>query len=914
MTPVEEALQLALLVANDVVNFEAHRAIFYRPDISAEVMTWHYRETYCAANNQRRDLRRVKTDLKAVGRKLVAIVSAENVSAVIRLRTSDGYVGLLYINRPFGGPVYSAHEMWLLSLVGRLANAAMKDVNALKTLRLLHLVMIDRRVFSRDATPEQILAHYVEIAGLVVHPRPFDKFAPNIPSRPAPAIDEKIRIDAKLLSPNATQLVIAATLSSPDRQYRDRELNSTRYVLDERNSIAARVFMSKRPYRSLQVDAEKHSIVLFPDSVSHMSAPIVFGEEREQAEITIPQCLGVLTCETTRANAYTAWDEAAFALLAAHAAWPVGRALIERFATQLATERDVVKECGIALEKCSSEQQVFAELILAFKKLHYLRGLLCEVHWQHGTINGLDSWGDSQMEKVCARTHRGFEEHSQDCQVIAAKSAKPVIVRNPDSDKGVHPDALADGKLKHFAVVPLVSSHGHVSHTVHVERQDESPISERADIPLLIELSRLGSQALERVHAARVYNVWFTNCVGDKLQDLPSLLYSVSVAAYQAGVSTRIRSFLINGQDQQGLSQFGDRQLERFKGRMLPKDETTLGTLNALKEGKRPLLCSVSSQVWRRSGEFTTRFYKRVPQIKQFDKAGLSEWVEAPILDSTGNVVAKLVFDRQGATDTQFTQSEMQWIATITGSASLVAGTLASRQLTAALAREGLAADVLRHAISDIVTGALERLDDKLGSKNITDLAEIYRQARNSLGILRGLATKEREPQSIGSELQLVQQLVAPFLYNIGIAETIRIRFNRLEGCVPLSTRSETSCWSPFPWIMVKLLTNAAEATLRSAKSGRWLHNQLKISVTCRATVGTSVAIVVSNTGDQLPEAVKMAMNDSPREVASGGSGEGHGLAYARMLALDSGWNLTFLNKTDSTDFELAFPTKPVVG
>lgn len=889
----DELLRLGVLIANDVIQFEGHVAFLNWS--KSEQLTWHYRSSFkrSTANDASQHLKIHKSLMKKKSKVVTFYDESEKTNFAAWKISADSFSGVIRIRR--ASVDFNQYELLLLGHVQQLMEDALIRPRSLELLKSLHLEFLDQRIFPHAADPTHIVNCYVEKAAALIHPEHFDPLHESTNPASYNSKSHESRVDGKLLSANMTELRIVAAKSSSGSDY-GRDHFEDPYVIHRQDCIATRVWKSREAFVTNKLKRIKHRRKVFGDSVSHLSVPIHLGEEKLYGEIRLPDCLGVLTCETTMRDAYNDSKLSALALLGAHAAWPLGRSLIHEHVVRIGNERRIVQEATISLSRSARESDIFDILTEAFKKLQYSRGLYCTVDTSSDTVLGIDSWGDNLMEQLQLQTKRSKHHDAYDCQWLAIDSGQTQIIPDPENDRRVNKQAIETAKLNHFAIVPFVSAHEKIDHTVHIEREDHAPISESVDKPTVEELVRHGVEALERVRAAKSQQHWLGRCLSGGFSDHWSLLNGLAEAAVAGGVATRCRVFRIHGDTQTGFSQHGQHLAIDFEGSRLPNSVANRNVLSLLRKSKKTLLTTiVDKDLERRVADFEVNRVSGIHDEEALGKSGLKEWVEAPIFSAAGSLIAKLVFDHQSCPNTLFTPNELQWISAMAGAATFAIETHGTREIISELAKEGLAADVLRHAIRDVVTLAIDELHDNVLPHIV------YRTARNSLDRLRQLSQPVQSDTNIGDKLKVCADMAEPFLK----AGRVKLRLNRLGKFQAIHNDDSSS--SPFVWVALKLIANAIRSVNRFDEVTD--HDGHEVLVKLRRATSSRIALEVEDTGSGLPSSVLEKL-EHPVTVIEDAHGEGRGLAYVRLLCAQARWSFTHSRSDSRTKFRVEFPVK----
>lgn len=612
-----EILRHALLVANEIIGFKRHRMYFCWPGRNGPEKVWHYRVGFFPDSVLRRELE----DCRALHSQLVRSCKPTVVTdydsrraCLAALHLPGDVLGCLGIMREDD---FCEDEQWRLKLVAQLTEAALLNPDVADLLFRLNLMFLNRRTLMRMSSSQEILKEYLQKAGCLAHPESFYPLVVQKRGNPV------VRTAAKLITPNETALYFDAWHSTAARAEWTRKRRATRYILARDDSIAARVYKSCRPYMTNNYLEEENVVRLFADTKSHISAPIFANISFSQGGLSVPACLGVLSIETTKPNAYDENTLAAVTLMAAHAAWPLSRSLIREEADRKQQEAKTVSVTTERLRECTRWDDVVKTLAEGLQELKYDRGLLSQVDYEKGAVIGRASWGGKKMREVQGITKRDLQEDARDCQVIAVKTREPVIIHDPDSDMRADRVAKEIGDLRPFGIFPLVDAHGQVMWTVHVERRDLAPIGE-ADRVLVEELCAGAMKSWEHIRHTDFEAEWMKTFVRSTFTSLDEVLreFADFVTSPSRGIVARCRVFRIDADKQIGHIQAGSSTVPSFRGRELTAE--SLPILRTLRKKRKPLLVVKAARHRRHSScvEFAVEVSSRDPHEREFSKAG----------------------------------------------------------------------------------------------------------------------------------------------------------------------------------------------------------------------------------------------------------------------------------------------------
>lgn len=874
---LDHVFRLTVLIANDVVAFEAHR-FFVFGNHDKFLHHWHYRPAVAAQINKH-DLsiiRRVLKRTRESSSGAVLTVSGGVTAATLKVRLPHDQIALFRFSRR---GEFTAHELWLLSLIKSLSERAYYSPETLRLLETLHLMFVDQRVFPRSFSAKEILHTYAEKAGILLHPNEFD---PAYKSVKQHTRLPKIRITAKLINLNRTELWIAAAIAFPNQAQWSPSRLGERYSLLKPRSIAARVWHKQRPYHTNSYQLDDIAQRIFKDTASHISAPLLYGKEQRQAGFELPSCLGVLSIETSVPNAYSQQHRWALALLASHASWPVGRSLLRTESNARYEERNIHHRTSLALARCISESEVFSILSDGLKKLRYPRGLFSEVSPNQLEIKGGFAWGRN-FKRLSRITDRNLTDDETDCQSQAVKTGKPKVVLDPESDTSVNREAHHIARLKPFVVVPLKEPHGKVLFTLHIEREDLAPIGQ-SDIDIATELCEMGMQALRRIGRTQSLVKLNSELFSEEYPHLDWLFTKLGNHIYGCGVASRYRVFRINGNQQTGQLQCGENQIDKFKGFVLAQTNQNKAVLDALREDRKPVIVVAhkSSQTISPSDEFRVMQVRHASHTHRFKKGDVDEWIEIPIMDGGRLLTHKIVVDNCNRQLTHFPIEDIHELVKCGNTASSLTDVIHYRNLIAQLASEGLNCDVIRHALEDIVPFAKTRYHRHVDPKRILI------EAASTLHDLAILSRRADSTSSIRKDFQLIESLVRPFSANI----TLRVA-TPPENLHSLPTKADdalSSLANPLPWILMKFLMNS----IRSF-GGLPAERTQEVRVTFRRVDKDRAEIDITDNGPPLPCDIVEAWKHPPRLIENA-AGNGQGIAYARILASKAGWPLRLVS------------------
>ncbi len=883
-------LRVATQVLNDVLPFSHHRVYLRGPGGQSEGF-WHFRTGFVQGQDCRWNLERNREAcdrLLESGKAPVAGTRPDGRhECMTLLRLPEDWVGGLVVGRE--DKPFCADERYHLRLAGHLLQRAAHDTAAAALLQRLHLAFLDCRTELLTASSNHLLREYVDCKGgkacFVLFP---DAFASGA-SGGRPGSHWVVRTTAKLARPNGTTLWIAAADSTRSEEWTDDKLG-TRYDLSQVQSIAAHVFKTRRPHSTNDYQHDDlPSQRLFPDTVSHISAPILAGGGKP---------LGVLSVGTTRPDAFDDDAEAAFALLAAQAAWPLRPALDREQFARKKVETILVAATRRDLQLAADEEQVLQLLEHAFRNLEYERGLFCRVDYDCQEVVGLRSWGGRAMAEVCADTRRHFERDADDCQVLAVRDRKPVIVHNPREDRRANRVAHELGSLKAFGIFPLADSHGRVVRTVHVERRDTAPLG-KIDEALVNELCRAAVEAWESAEHRRRELEWVEELIRSAFTARRELLEAFARFVTGSGLAVRCRVYEIDEQGRQaGYCQAGPHPAGGAGGppfEAFTLDRRSDPNLDFLRQRPQPLVRSRSRRLKesRPRGEFTVYPIEEVPHEEYLQSQGVKEWVEAPVFVGQ-KLVAKVVLDHKGRANGRFTLGELRLVARLARTLSSELERIAGEELQFHFAMAGSAAGLLEH----YVRGCIFRLIQFPTSASAAALRDHVTQRFHELGKLHAILHPRwaAEWVSLAEELELARELIRPDLAPF-----------ELEVAGPASDCLVPGQGRRLCLLLLTLLLNAIQSLRERSEAGEGLPRP-GIRVRLEEDRSGELRIDVADYGLGVPSALAAELKKKPRLLGRGSEGRGMGLAGARLVAQMLHWKLELVQAQGPTTFRLTLP------
>lgn len=899
-----KTMSLGMEVANDVVAFDGHLVLLLENQkLVHPKMAWHYDlGPLYAGSEYARHVRVIEEAIQRSAKDKSGLTQGYTTRTKARLLTELRYGSALkgyFLVTRFGRHAhFSPTDVRLLRSTMTLAMAAMYDPRASALLQRLHLHFLDRRTaIYQAADPNSVLEEYLNKTGCVIHPEIYGASGQSPP-------DIRVRLNAKLVNVPRTALYVAAYDSTDPTEWTDQK-QKLRYNIKVDSGVAARVFSSERPF--LRTDLRRirrQTVKLFRDTASKMCVPIVAGNEA---------CHGTLSVEATQKDAYDRIHLHAFALLAAHAARPLGRALDRELAERRCRDVPVLGEIMRAFPQCATWDEVQSVLMAGMPKLGYHRGLICKVQHRKRVVVGDTYWaGDEEaqtrMANLCKRTRRHFTRNKRDCQVKAVLTRHPQVIYDPRHDPATHRDALRIASLSPFAIIPMLDQQGQVVRTLHVEREDIAPIGE-PEIANLQQICQAAMAAGERLaegvadQAVADAAMKWAQFLQQRFVRETDILRALADFAVRMACS-RCRVYRIAGDHQVGVCYAGPRlrRIKDFSRFKLRPGSNRL--LSRLRREQKLLVCiAKSGKGPRYRGEFSVEYVWPVCQERRLEKNGVPEWVEVPLFMEQ-RVVGKVVFDKKdhrlSLADRRFGLEDLRLLSALGRFTSLALERTALERALLHHAGIGACMGVFRHEIRNRIV----ELESEATAPSLTEHYPPSRMAVRSLiqtvqsvksGIDRlGDFFKRRfhevelggeKTVTISSEVSTALKLLRlpPHLISEIPQAPIRVR-------VPGNQR-------PLCLILLQLLQNAR----RAVKEGG------HIAITfVKGRAGKPHVLAIKDTGKGVSRGLARDVNAT--DFVPSRSSTGVGLQCAKLLAAGQGWTLRLKRRAKPTRFEILIP------
>lgn len=633
-------IAIALEIANDLVAFDGHLVCLFANETNPPCI-WHYEDgpKYSGAGvrSGMQSLRTLDGQISKETRYRRGVLKRNSRSYCVPIQSMTMRYGLIGFERSSKVP-FSEEDIQLLQTVFTLCAASFEASSTKALLNSLHLQLLHRRteISSMDQA-DDVLRAYLMKAQSVCHPQ-------------ESAQDAKIRVSAKLINTNRMALYLRAIHSSETSEIPNLD-SSFRYDVDNPKSIAARVFTSRLSYLCNNYPRKcPKPFRVFLDTESHISSPII-----ENGSV-----IGILSIETTLPNNYSHEHVLAMTLIAAHCAKPLRHAHDRE--CMLARLKDIqnIQDATIRLHESASTDCVFHTLRDCLVKLRYRRGLICRVDHASGSVTGHIAWGPKFAE-LSNKTHRDFDRDKMDVQVQAVLKRCSQRIDDPQKNRAAHRDALTTAKLVPFAVIPLMSSSGIPLWTLHVERDDTSPLAndELRDIE---ELARLAVTEIERIqHLAEKENQIRLDALSVSWASELASKVVITEEAFR-----RLANFIVDQKIAKRCLVFerGDRAwrgvtmstasklraVDAFEGLRIPMPKTN-STLELLMSRKKPIVVR-----WQKrapfffcltpSGEpseFPTAIQTPFTKSKELGLELITEWVEVPLFRGASLIAMALL-------------------------------------------------------------------------------------------------------------------------------------------------------------------------------------------------------------------------------------------------------------------------------
>lgn len=901
-----EVIELALEVANDVVAFDSHLVLLeHDPKQGQPRATWHYDigPSFKGAEHDReiRGLLKLMSIFKS-NRDVqkVGLFKQRKCIYIVKMVYKRDTKGILSVARDSPGK-FSATDVRLLKSVGVLAATAMYESQAFNLLRGLHLHFLDHRTSTYQAQDVKSVAEqYIEKIEHVFHPEVLQL----VVTRPLPAI--KVRSSIKLVTENGMALYIAACRSTTARAKLAKDWSTkrlaARYDADGKSTITARVFASQIPYltnKYLSLSSKKAVKRLFHDVESHMSVPIVAGTDPP---------LGVLTVETTVKANYTPVHLHALALLAGHAARPLGRAQDRELSFGRLADLDVIRDMMGSLQRCKNWSEIKSVLSKDLKRLRYHRGLICEVLYGKKLVVGSHYWG-LNMKELCRKTRRHFIRNRNDCQIKAVIEKIPQAVSHPKQDPAAHREAVKVAALGPFVIIPMLDSTAKVAWTLHVEREDTAPIG-IPEIANLQEICRAAVAARERLHnvdrqqeAADIALAWAQRLqehfwrheeVLQNLADFAIKYMCSRCIVYQFDDNKMV------GICQAGLKLGGNKEFLGFKF-----SRSVARLRSVLCRESRPIIIrqATRQKKLRYRKEFRVEFVQSMFYNKDFAEEDVPEKIVVPLF-AHGMLMNIVAFDKKGLgynpDDRTFTTDEIHLFGTIGRLTSLALERACFAQQMLRQASVGASMGVFRHEIA----GCFRRLSDQIvlsrnvpteSKQMIDNLLKTVTQEMNKTEVLREFFTNEVFKEKFtGVKHTPVSREIKLALKMIGLTHSKLVQHPKRSIKVRVVQNQHPLCL-----ILLQLLTNAREAIKRK-KAGL-----IKIGFKS-GRQGAPHILTVSDTGIGVSKIIARELQRSPSTIWR--PPHGLGLQCAQLLAQGQGWTLRLARRKSPTRFEISIP------
>jgi GAF domain-containing protein/signal transduction histidine kinase len=903
-----DVIKLAIELANDLVAFDRHLVLLEMDRGREEPQaTWHYSSGPLYAGSRfDRDVR----VMREAWRRLKSSRSSQEYgfcwrgrrAYVVKIPYYGSTRGYILVERDGPGQEFSVADVLLLSSVAFLAGTAMSNAADRGLLEDLHVRFLDKRVAAYQAeTPTDVAQMYVDKTASFLMPHQL------WPDRMMSDKTIEMCHTIKLATPNGTALRIVAGLWATIRggrqvKYEVFEKPHVRYEADGKSSITARVFASQCPYHTNRYQLLKEPVRRLVRRLrSHISAPIVAGKDH---------CYGVLSIETTGEFGFSPVHKHLVALLAAHAARPLGRATDRTLAggrkADLAATRAIMEK----ILACQSWTQIQSAICRGLPTLQYHRGLICEVQYDRGLVVGTMSWGP-KMRKLCEETIRHFVRNKNDVQIRAVMTGKPQPISNPQKNRAAHRRAVRTATLEPFVVIPVANPSGKTTWTLHVERQDTAPIG-NLEIEDLQELCRVAAIARSRIEVAeeqrRIADATVT--WGQGLQEgIPRervILQSLCDFVVKHGCS-RARLARLEQGKLVGLCYAGPRMRKpsEFLNRRYQLGSPNL--LSTLSRSNRPLVVRASRTRRQREhqGEFGIEYVTSLPPFLRSTRREnrLVEWVLLP-LGVRGRVFYVLEVDRLAETrhshDGHFLVEELRWLTTLGRLTSLTLERAALMYDLVQYASVGTLARAFRHQIerclqriANLAVVCRSSTDDP--NTRIDELTRTVAREVSRVSSLREFFTEEVMRESDDEALDTTVSKEVDLAVNLlGLEDGDLVPRRRRLPSLRVPCRRHPLCL-----IVMHLVDNARNA-MDNANLGY-------IEVRCgRRQDGPGYVLGVCDNGRGIPDDIAAAIRKG--DPVYKGKRLAEGLRSAELIAKEQGWDLRLSRARKPTRFELFFP------
>lgn len=904
LSRLERILQLALQVANDVIPFDAHRVY-----VSSATMerTWNYQSGFIEGEDAEHELQRSRAFAQRLDGGKLGVEIEENRRKIyltpLRLDPLKG-LGYLAVARRVGavrsGTViqnqaavsFTKPEIHQLRLVARLIELALATEEVEALLRRLHLLFLDQRTLLQVHDFSYVLREYLYKAAHLCHGIQLEAWDTETePALTQPA--DKVRLTVKLINETGSALVAWQCLSNDPSEWTETQRAKV-YPLPNSEqdpiSFAATAYLTCRVACTNNYQQEVHETYrVFPDTSRHMSAPIVAGPGR---------VLGVLSVETNEGPEYTTAMQAAFTLLAAHAAWPISRAY---------QEDDSSRQAGIfagelSLRSGTTERQLLETFGKKLDELGYHRGQILSSVPAETTEGDPVSWGSERPETSEPETHA-------------------------------------------CAIYHVLDNHGRPLWTVQVERRDVAPLNE-VDKDRILSLGGLVMKAWEEERRIQVERDWTEQILLGpffSLEPLLGKLVDLAVAQPKVGgerIFTRGRVFRtdLDGEGtpsqvlihQAGKDQWEDLQELRLNH---PDDQAILNSTKPI------LFVRKGSTTRLQSGnEFEVITGVDDPHETRLHNEGRTEWVELPVRWNE-KTVAKVVLDHLGTPHSAFTLGEMRLVARLARLLQIATEAVDAYKVTAHLCCRGLHIKLLEHyygrSLDCLRRTVLASDRDKITQvqEAVQRMLDLTRMLNDALRKVRdGESEFTRQPPTVQEQLTQLEEMSMRMLVDYNIAN-IRVS---TEG---LAAHALTRGNDSFLLILLTLLENACKfvrnkATQQQQLGDAALEGKGEVPAEPQpapTSIDTSTLIeVTARPNERDPNRVHVRVSDwgsgmnaekvgTVRDVLSNPAnwlahtrnGEG-GLVLAAFLAKEEGWQLQLCQPTSPTEFELIVQTERV--
>lgn len=886
---LDHILAVAIQIANDVIPFDRHIAYVRLHDSGGTAPPsewhWHFTDRFSPADMGSKRHRRVAEEFETLyseNRNIVVSSQGEIESLTARIAIPGRALGCLSLGRSKKHG-FVAGEMRLAEHLRTVIQAQLSGGRHARLLDRLNLQILHGRALIQTLEPDAILTEYLKKVENVCHYPDFG----DPPPRDLPAI----RTSGKRPTTNEKALRITACRSTIPGEWTTMLRQTPLYLLgNQKDSIAAAVWDTGETYWTN--DYQNPRVVarrLFPDTCSHISAPIL----EMPISHTRARCIGILSIGTILPEAYDLPTASAVSLLAAHAGWLLSRhhthAQNVRFATAAAQKFANYGELG----------GLFGQLKASLRRLGYTRGLISLVDPIARRVCGTESWGGKQMEAVCRGTNLSLDHQTVDCQVQAVLTREVQYIDDPPTDPRVDPSALKKGALSPFAIVPLIDEHGTVFRTVHIERDDAAPIGE-IDRHLVGLLCNEVVRSHERERIARLDQAITESLLSDQKFDLRTQLESYAHLLTATAVFRWAHVYLREGGTLTPLCARSHLATRTSPASYTPELLHWVDRFRQADSSRRakPVLIAPRSH---RPGEKLIQqqvasddiLYVTTPLPPEHFPSD-SQWVVLPVLIND-RIVAEIILDHHGLHQSGFTFDEVRLLPRLTQLLTMGVGRVRWHTERSRLFRAGLFASLLAHHLLRICEPLVRRPGDPTRADAVvtalTQLNTLFRNHRDD----------RRRTVPIGQELNEVRLILEPACTSNHISLTFH-----LDGCgdtleVPLPDR-------PVLLIVLTLVLNSHESLSRAATPGQ-------IDITLSQSQEGWYLVTVTDDGPGLaPDKEERVRNTLSKpddflreEVVTSGIG-GTGLAFAALLAREHKWQVSLERAITPTTFQLRIP------